>query len=73
MTTTIIHGPQACGKTSAAGTFARRFGCSHLADDWNGRDPLPDGALALTNQSPAHFTAPRGAVVLGFHQALRLL
>lgn len=47
--TIVIHGPQGCGKTRSAEALAKHFGCSHIVDDWNGRDKVAPGALVLTN------------------------
>lgn len=45
----VIYGPQGCGKTTNASALAEHFGCVSIVDDWDGRAPLPDGALALYN------------------------
>lgn len=66
---TIVHGPQACGKTRNAKALAAHFGCTSIVDDWNGRSPLPANALALTHELPEGAT---GSLVLGFDEACRL-
>lgn len=58
----ILCGPQAVGKTRHAESIANAFGCERIADDWNGRDELRDGTLAITN---AEYTMPKGG--LGIH------
>lgn len=45
----VIHGPQGCGKTRHAAALAAHFGAARIVDDWNGRDALQPGDLALTN------------------------
>ena len=49
METVIVYGPQGCGKTSSADALKKRFGCHRVIDEWDGKTPLPEGALALTN------------------------
>lgn len=46
---TVIYGPQGCGKTTHKAALAAHFGLSHVIDDWNPTDPLPENTLALTN------------------------
>lgn len=48
MSTIIIHGPQGCGKTRHAQAMAALFRCSQIVEDWDGRTPVPAGALVLT-------------------------
>lgn len=45
----IISAPQAAGKTRNAQLLMKKFGCSRLVDEWDGRSALRDGDLALTN------------------------
>ena len=45
----VIYGPQGCGKTTHKAALAAHFGLSHVMDDWNPTDPLPENTLALTN------------------------
>ena len=45
----IITGSQGSGKTTHAKALMQHFGCDILVDDWDGRSPLLDGTLALTN------------------------
>jgi hypothetical protein len=52
MSTTIVYGPQGCGKSNNALALAASFDCSAIVENWNGRDALPDNALALTNCTP---------------------
>lgn len=49
MRTLIIMGPQGSGKSTHADLMMQFFRKRVLIDGWNGADPLPDGALALTN------------------------
>ena len=49
MSAVIVYGPMASGKTRNKHALARHFGKSTIVDDYNGRDPLPPSALALTN------------------------
>ena len=46
--TTIIYGPQGCGKSLHAQAFARHFGADAVVDDWDGASDLEPGSLALT-------------------------
>jgi len=48
----IVHGPQACGKTRNARALAAALGCNKILDDWDGRTPIPHGALVLTSDEP---------------------
>jgi len=45
----IVYGPQACGKTTNAQALAQAYGCTSVVDDWTPGEPIPAGALALTN------------------------
>ena len=49
MRTLIIMGPSGSGKSTHAELMMEFFKKVVLIDEWNGTDPLPDGALALTN------------------------
>lgn len=50
---TIIHGPNASGKTFHKAAFARKFGCTHIVDDWlpTVHEVPDDGRLVLTYHS----------------------
>jgi hypothetical protein len=65
----IVHGPQGCGKTTHAEELAKHFGCSTVVDDWAG-NPLPVGALALTNDPD--ITLPGVFLVVDFETACHL-
>lgn len=69
MTTVIVYGPQACGKTRNSEALKRHFGCDRIVDDWNGRDALRDGDLALTNAFIER--KPNGARLVSFDDAMR--
>lgn len=66
--TVVVHGPQGCGKTIYAEALAAHFGCSNVADEWDGTDPLPNGTLALT--SAPRIALPRSATVIHFDVAM---
>lgn len=66
---TIIHGPQGCGKSHHGAALAAHFGCSLIVHEWDGVEPIPDGAMALTNTLPA--VVEEGVRVLGFDAACR--
>ena len=66
---TIIHGPQGCGKSHRGAALAAHFGCSEIVHEWNGSEPIPDGALALTNCVPSGVRADTR--VLDFDDACR--
>ncbi|MEO6518708.1 MAG: hypothetical protein ABIO17_06920 [Pseudoxanthomonas sp.] len=51
--TIIVATPQGSGKTQHASAIAARFGCNTIVEEWDGVSELPDGALVLTNLSPA--------------------
>ncbi|MDI3489602.1 MAG: hypothetical protein PWP11_879 [Thauera sp.] len=69
MTTVIVYGPQACGKTRNGEALKRHFGCNRIVDDWNGRAALRDGDLALTNAFIER--KPNGARLVSFDDAMR--
>ena len=56
---TVLSGPQGIGKTRHSATLARLLDASAIVDDWNGRDELSPGALAITS---GDFVLPAGAV-----------
>lgn len=58
----VLCGPQAVGKTRRAESIASALKCQFIQDDWNGRDPLRAGTLAITN---TEYTMPEGGVA--FH------
>lgn len=62
--TVILSAHQGTGKTTAARTIAAALGCTQIIEEWNGSDPLPDGALALTNSPLLIAAAPTKAVVI---------
>lgn len=58
----IVIAPQAAGKTRHAAAIAKMFGCTSIVDEWDGKERLPHGALALTTLSPDELVAtPAGA------------
>lgn len=62
--TVILSAPQGTGKTTQALRIASALGCTQIVEEWNGSDPLPDGALALTNAPLLIAVAPSKAVVI---------
>ena len=48
MSTVIIYGPVASGKSQASEEVAKRFGCETIVDEWQPQDVLVTGALHLT-------------------------
>ncbi|WP_397452510.1 ATP-binding protein [Pseudomonas sp. NA-150] len=66
----IITGPQGSGKTTLAEQMCKFFEKTQIVDDWNGSDPLPDGALALTH-GVVHF--PGSAQIMNLDEAKRLM
>lgn len=46
---TIIYGPQGCGKTKNKNAIAKHLGLKNIIDDWRPGQELPQGTLALTN------------------------
>jgi len=72
MTITIIHGPQASGKTRRAAQLLEHFDGKRIIDDWNGNpDVLKDGDIALT--SCPDFVVPEGAHVIDIVTAKAML
>jgi hypothetical protein len=57
----ILSGPQGIGKTRHAAELASLLHCGNIVDEWDGREKLPQGTLAITNGEPV--TLP-GAVSL---------
>ncbi len=55
----IVIAPKGAGKTTNAVALMRMFGCTSIVDEWDGRKPLPNGALALTTLSPAELEAAK--------------
>lgn len=47
----VIIAPAGAGKTRNQAALKKIFGCTSIVDEWDGRSPLPPGALALTNAS----------------------
>lgn len=48
MSTVIIYGPAASGKSQASEEVANCFGCETIVDEWRPQDALVTGALHLT-------------------------
>ncbi|RZI33115.1 hypothetical protein [Pseudomonas orientalis] len=67
----IIVGPQASGKTRNSKAFLHAFGGKRVVDNWDGRSPLRDGDLALTNVE--NFSLPTGFQVISVSEALQRL
>lgn len=67
----IIVGPQASGKTRNSKAFLRAFGGKRVVDDWDGKSPLKDGDLALTNFE--NFSLLIGYQVISISEALQRL
>lgn len=63
----ILCGPPGIGKTRHAETLAELLGCRNIVDDWNGRDDLPAGTLAITHGE--FFGLPAGAVAFRVEDA----
>ncbi|WP_068638730.1 hypothetical protein [Thauera butanivorans] len=68
--TTVIHGPQGCGKTFHAQALARHFGCARIVDDWDGKTALQPGDLALTNMPACQLSAINDVHVMSFGVAI---
>ncbi len=54
MSIVIIHGPAGSGKTRRAQALLQHYGCKRVVDEWDGRAPLNDGDLAITNIKPPY-------------------
>lgn len=70
MPTIVLHGCQGAGKTTIVASIARHLGCTPVLDEWDGRQPIPKGALAVTNLPLEDIRAPAGVSTVEFHQAL---
>ena len=53
----FLIGPQGGGKSEHAAQVAKMLGLARVVDDWNGRDPVPDDALVLSNVVPVEKAA----------------
>ncbi len=72
MTTVIVYGPQACGKTRNARAIADALGLPDILDDWHQRMPAPTTkTLVLTNETGPFQQFTRRA--LSFEQAMSLV
>ncbi|USN14155.1 P-loop containing nucleoside triphosphate hydrolase [Brevundimonas phage vB_BpoS-Papperlapapp] len=67
--TRIVYGEPGVGKTTNAERLRLKFDCTSIVDDWNGRDPLAAGALALTTCPGPYRDAP-DVEVLTYEQAM---
>lgn len=70
---TIIHGPQASGKSRRAQEFMRLYGCTRLVEEWDGKQPLRDGDLALTQMEPPFIADVSGAQIMPITRAKGIL
>lgn len=68
----VIYGPHGCGKTTNSQKLATKFECTLIIDDWDGQSWLPNGALALTSQTPAkiHELNTTQAQIVAYDQAM---
>jgi hypothetical protein len=48
----VIHGSQGAGKTTFGEMLRQHYRCTRVVDDWDGKQPLADGDLVLTDMSP---------------------
>lgn len=67
----IIVGPQASGKTRNSTAFLQAFGGKRVVDNWDGKSPLKDGDLALTNIESSSLLI--GYQVISISEALQRL
>lgn len=66
--TTIVYGPQGCGKTLAAQAMARAMGLTQVVDEWQPGQALQPGALHLTNVDLSKSPVRAEARVLAFSE-----
>ena len=52
MNIVILYGPIASGKPRRTEMFLKFYKCKHIVEEWDGKTPLKDGDLALTNSKP---------------------
>lgn len=70
----LVHGPQACGKTTNARAIAAVLGLSNILDDWHPGMPYPaEDTLVLTNHAADCITFIRSFkyCVLTYEQAMQ--
>jgi hypothetical protein len=60
----IVYGPAGSGKTRNAEKLMRHFGCTRIVDEWDGKRPLVDGDVALTQSAPGAFSKTPGARIM---------
>jgi hypothetical protein len=75
MSTVVVYGPVACGKTYHAARFMETFGCEHLVDEFMPSVPVKDGSLVLTSMLPdaiLKFFQKTDTCILSFEWALRI-
>lgn len=53
----FLFGPQGSGKSRNAQQLAELLGCTSIVDEWQPGQPVPEGALVLSNLGPEQFGA----------------
>ena len=69
MSTIIIYGPKACGKTRNAQKLAKKYGCKKIIDGWDDTRRPPENALVLTNETPPYRKS--NAKAIEFKEAIK--
>ena len=64
MSIVIVYGSQNIGKSRRGDQLMKHYGCKRLVDEWDGRQKLRDGDLAITNMMPPFSVA--GARIVDF-------
>lgn len=71
--TTILYGPQGCGKTRNAESIAAALGLERIRDEWTEGDPVPgpSGWLLIGTIKPnPHLLRRLGVRAMSFQEAI---
>jgi hypothetical protein len=60
-TTVILCGPEGIGKSRHASVLASLLRCGNIVDEWDGRNALQPGTLAITN---ADYVMQSGSIAI---------
>ncbi|PHR91070.1 MAG: hypothetical protein COA69_13540 [Robiginitomaculum sp.] len=71
MSITIIIGPMACGKTHHKEALKKHFKAKRIVDDFDGRQVLKDGDLALAHSVYDHQNSV--ATIYNFEDVAKLI
>jgi hypothetical protein len=60
-TSFFLFAPQGAGKSSKAERIAELLGCTSIVDDWQPGQPVPYGALVLSQANPEQLALAQAA------------